>query len=161
MVFRNVESSGLELDSDYPGTVNGERRATLARCHPFFRNERFRDEPPRVIRWMWHPPTGDALLGTGDRHADILHRYQRKARRKMVLFALWLRGFFFPRTGELVMRPFNVAAANRDGDWAYSDRMQRHVRRLVERQLERRIPERRFHMNATNQWLAHEYGGRW
>jgi hypothetical protein len=160
MVFLNVDSSGLETESDYPGRENAGHRAALATRHPFFRNERFRDEPPRVIRFLWNPQSGDALLGASGRHADVLRRYAGKKRR-VTPFREWLRGFYFPRTGKLVARPFDVAAIGRDGDWAFSDRMQRHVRRIVERQLKRKIPNVKFHMNVDNEWLTSQYGGRW
>jgi hypothetical protein len=144
--IRNIGSSGLEFPCDR---------------HPFLRDERYGDDPPRVIRWMWHPRTGDALLGVFGRHADILRRFGMKSRRRMAPFSHWLRGFYFPRTGELVMRPFDVSAIGCDGDWKLSDRMQRHVQRLIERQLGRKITKRRFHMNVDNEWLTRRYGGRW
>ncbi len=162
--FRNVASSGLDNEADHPGREDTASRTAMGRTHLFYRNERFSDSPPRFIRWMWDPRTGDALLGTAGRHADILRRYTQTLKektRRPAPFPLWLRGFWFPVTNELVMRPFNVAAIGREGDRAFSDRMQRHVKRLIEKQLERKIPRGRFLMNADNAWLTDRYGGRW
>lgn len=157
----NVGDSGLEVESDHPDREHAGRRAVLATRHPFDRNERFADEPPRVIRWMWNPFTGDALMCASGRHADILRRFRAMARRRSAPFGEWLRGFWFPRTKELVMRPYDVDAIGWDDDWTYSDRMQRRVKELIEKQLKRKIPAKRFFMNVTNEWLSAQYGGRW
>jgi hypothetical protein len=158
----------------------------IRKTHPFNRNEYARGTPPSLIRWMWHPKTGEMLVdsGAGMYHAIMHGNYSDEIQEKgiqhtMAGFDEWLRGFYFPATRELAIRPYSLEslfprsqfvirdeeddAKYRAAAQEFADRMQYHVKEMLEREIGKKF--KKFHMNVDNQYMADNFknqgGERW
>ena len=163
--------SGLQEESDaYDKELNQQIRKT----HPFNRPDYAGVQKPSVIRWMWNPKSGEMLMDSSQMHAIMHGVYMNTLRGKgksTADFDLWLRGFYFPGTRELAIRPFNLEAlfpksqyASEDDEAEYreaaaefSDRMQEYLRGMLEKEIGKKF--KKFHKNVDNQYLADKFRG--
>jgi hypothetical protein len=173
--FKNLDSSGLLPES----WLDEGEREQYSKTHPFLRPNTQR-QPPNYMRWMWHPQSGDMLIdANGQQHALTYENYRRKMKAQGVdvpPFDAWLRGFYVPSKGKkndhrLAVRPYYVDQAqtgfavrpqesdNYDvGAKNFNMDIQSHVRSMLEKGMGKKVPDKNFHTNVDNDWLASPTG---
>lgn len=147
---KHVHARGFVGEEDIDDTKALRR---LKQTHPFKRQEFSTKEPPEIIRWMWNPRTGEMISSAGraTEHALILKNYEsalKRSGKKADKYGIWIRGFYFPRTNELAMRPYDVSVLEpspvRDPEHAetfyreaglYSTEVQKRLKALLEKQM--------------------------
>jgi len=159
----HVHSAGFTEEEDVEDDPKALRK--LRKTHPFMRDERMEWKPPEVIRWMWNPQTGEMISKAGrtTEHALILKGFEDALKRRGKKrnfnapphnYGFWIRGFYFPRTNELAMRPYDISVLEpsallmRDPDneekflreaGLYSTEVQRRLKELLEKQMRRKF----------------------
>jgi hypothetical protein len=109
----------------------------------------------------------------------MLSNYSRSKKKNVVApYDMWIRGFYFPQTHELAMRPFDMDAFRPKSEFAIrtpedeelyyqmakkeSDLIQSRISKLLERQLGK---FKKVHRDVGNEYLKDHFqgvgGSRW
>lgn len=119
--YRNIDTGDPAFDMSSGLATPAVSPDKPATGHPFHRPKAFGQGSPSFIRFMWDPWTGEMLL-TGDEavdHSGMLANYkhkQKKRGREVTPFDGWIRGYYKPETGQVMLRPWDWKAAGQEGD---------------------------------------------
>jgi hypothetical protein len=111
--YENVDTGDQALDTS-SGLAPGAG-------HPLHRPRAFGEGQPRFVRFMWDPWTG-AMVLSGDEardHSAMLanHRRKRKERgQETTPFDGWIRGYYVPDTGQVMLRPWDWPKEGKEHD---------------------------------------------
>jgi len=119
--YRNIDTGDPAFDMSSGLATPAVSPDKPATGHPFHRPKAFGQGSPSFIRFMWDPWTGEMLL-TGDEavdHSGLLANYkhkQKKRGREVTPFDGWIRGYYKPETGQVMLRPWDWKPAGQEGD---------------------------------------------
>ena len=170
---KNVDVQGAQEEGDIE---DEKERKKFLKTHPLRRKERFGEDVPSIIRWLWNPRTGEMIssVGRATEHALMLSNYKRRRGRKGGVdpYDMWIRGFYFPQTHELAMRPFAMDVFKPKSEFAIrtpedeqlyyqmakreSDLIQDRIAQILEKQLGK---FKKVHRDVGDEYLRDHFQG--
>jgi len=121
---------------------------------PFLWKPRSNDYSDNIIRWIWHPVSGDFILGENSeigQHSSMMP--SRSEMENPPKFQEWVRGFWIPREKKIIIRPYfnpNSSTATWDEEAAeINARVTQQIESLLRAHLEPLVGELIIMSNAT------------
>lgn len=117
-----------------------------------------------VLRWIWHPQTGQFILSASPSHALMIPSNPNGTRSK---FTEWVRGFWEPDKKRIMIRPyFNPPSTNQAMEWTDDDRTLNSIvldkiENLLRAELEPQFGKIEFVRNVDNDKVQRLTGMRW